>query len=306
MRIRWIAIAGLFFPLAAMACDWSDRHHCKDTIGQLVAYRGEAIEYAFGNVFGALPRSVEIRFVTADDAQYAKFSGRVAYDSSERMLIIPRRYVDAQTPQPLRWAASYWPYYQNRQYRTAFPLIEAIDNALWGAVLQETARARGLSWPHEECGSINLDRRLPCEMLIAGVAAYLTERKPTMFNSNRVDRIWPDNFSEFEQRVWRRNEREYTDVQHYGGILLLRPLFSEFGVPLALTYVAETPFRVEGDNLRASALRYQERARQVLEGRQTLAEYQYRPGEAAVVETTASPRDRDRRFVAFGLARDGA
>ena len=43
--------------------------------------------------------------------------------------------------------------------------------------------------------------------------------------------------------------------------LLVGPLIREFGVPRVFAYVARTPFRIENDNVRVSALRYQERAR---------------------------------------------
>ncbi|HKE94778.1 MAG TPA: hypothetical protein VKB34_10760 [Povalibacter sp.] len=301
MWFRSIVVAALLYPLSGLACEWTERHQCKDEIGQLVSYRSEAIEYAFGNVFGALPRQIEIRFVRSNDEQYAKYSGRVAYDAAAHALILPQRFLTTPMPVPLRWAASYWPYYRNRQYQEMFPLIADIDNALWGAVLQENARVHGLSWPHAECNSVDLSKRLPCQMLIAGVAALLTESRAAMFNANAVGRIWPEQFSEFEQRSW-RSEREYFDVQRYGGIMLLRPLFSEFGVPSALSYVAQTPFLIEDDNMRTSALRYQERAREVLQGRPA----QEASGESDNTRTPITlPASRDHRVIAFGSSRDG-
>jgi len=64
--------------------------------------------------------------------------------------------------------------------------------------------------------------------------------------------------------VW-RTDQEYQDVQRYGGIMLIKPLIDEFGVPRTLAYIAQTPFRVdENDNLRQAALHYQERARESL------------------------------------------
>ena len=106
-------------------------------------------------------------------------------------------------------------------------------------------------------------RRLPCEMLMNGVTEHVTSLRSPLFNSNRIDLIWPEDFSTFRRKVWRTDE-EYHDVQHYGGILLLKPLVAEFGVPRAFAYVAQTPFRIEGNNLRLSALRYQDRAREIL------------------------------------------
>ncbi len=67
----------------------------------------------------------------------------------------------------------------------------------------------------------------------------------------------------FRKRVW-RTDQEYQDVQRYGGIMLIKPLIEEFGVPRTLAYVAQTPFRVEDSNLREAALQYQERARESL------------------------------------------
>jgi hypothetical protein len=310
MWTRLIVVALLFTCWeVSSACEWTDREQCKSDVGQLITYRTEAIEYAFGNVFGPLPRQIEVRFVNSDDGQFAKFSGRVAYDAAQRMLVVPQRLISSRLPTPMHWAAAYWPYYQDRRYQDLFPVIAEIDNALWGAVLQENARATGMSWPHAECASIDLTKRLPCQMLVAGIAALLTEREAPMFNANPLDRIWPEQFSDFQQRSW-RSERDYADVQHYGGIQLLRPLFSEFGVPNALTYVAQTPFRVENDNMRASALRYQERAREVLQSRPVpvivTGQSDDDPGKAgdpgkAITATGKS----EPRFVAFG-ARDGA
>ncbi|HEY6640787.1 hypothetical protein [Povalibacter sp.] len=301
MRRPWIVLVGLLLlcPVVAGACESASRQRCKQLIGQLISYRSEAIEYAFGSVFDVLPDNVEVKFVASSDPQYAKFSGRVAYDQAERVMVVPRRFLDAQTPNPLRWAAAYWPYYRNPQYQTAFPLIAAIDSALWGAVLQENAHEQGLSWPHAECSSVDVSKRLPCEMLIAGIGILLTENRDAIFNTNRIDRIWPDDFTSFQQRSW-RTEREYVDVQRFGGVLLLRPLFSEFGIPNALAYVAQTPFRIEEGNMRLSALRYQERAREVLQGRPVILA----SGEGHGYENPP-PADRNRHFVSFG-PRDGA
>jgi hypothetical protein len=260
---RWIALAGTLVPLIGMACESGDRARCKQQLGTLVSYRTEAIEGAFGDVSGAMPAALEIKFVSAKDPEYALYSGRVAYDHERGALIIPRRFLAAKTPNPLRAAVYYWPFYQNREYRETFPVIEALDNALWGAYLQEAAHARGLTWPHRECSSIEVGERLPCEMLVEGIAEHLTELHSPIFNSNRLDRIWPEDFADFRKRVW-RTDQEYLEVQRYGGILLVRPLVDEFGVPRTLVYIAQTPFHVEDDNLRASAMRYQEEARNAL------------------------------------------
>ena len=301
MSRRWIVITALFLcPLTGLACDFSERYQCKDAISKLVSYRSEAIEYAFGNVFGALPRQIEIRFVRAGEEEYQQFTGRVGYDAAKHVLIVPQRFLTSQMPTPLRWAAAYWPYYRNPQYVETFPLIAAIDNALWGAVMQESARVQGLTWPHAGCGSIDMGKRLPCEMLIAGVAALLTSNQAPIFNANVIERIWPEQFSTFADRSW-RSERDYYNVQRYGGILLLRPLFSEFGAPITLAYIAQTPFMVEDDNMRASALRYQARAREVLQSRPAVP-----AGELTeTVAPLSMPRNAGSRYVAFGETHDG-
>jgi hypothetical protein len=259
----WVACVSVLFPILSIACENVDRRTCKKQLGALVSYRAEAIETAFGDLSGTLPDDLQIKFVQTSDPEYTAYSGRVAYDQKNRMLVIPYRFFGAKMPNPLRATAYYWPFYQSRLYREEFPLIEAVDNALWGAYLQEAAKVQGLSWPHPECGSVQVDERLPCEMLVEGIAEHLTATQPPIFNSNRLDRIWPEDFGRFSKRVW-RDDAEYTEVQRYGGILLIKPLVDEFGVPRALAYFAQTPFRVEGDNLRASALRYQEKAREAL------------------------------------------
>jgi hypothetical protein len=259
-----VAFCAVLFPLLTLACEVADRNECKETIKELVGYRTQAIQNAFGDVFGAIVPTVQIEFISSKDPRHEIYSGRVAYDVEASKLIVPRRHMHAKLPRPLTWATAYWPYYKKDLYRETFPVIEAIDNALWGVYLQEAASAQGLRWPHEECGSLELSERLPCEMLVHGIGVYLTEIKSSVFNTNRLDRIWPEDFSTFERTVWRRGEQAYLDVQRYGGILLLKPLIGEFGVPNALAYVAQNPFRLEQGNLHRSALRYQERAREAL------------------------------------------
>jgi hypothetical protein len=258
-----IVLAGVLFPLLGLACEGTDRRECKKQFHELVSYRAQAIDTAFGDLFGALPAEIHIKFVTAKDPEYLLFGGREGYDLKRRTLIFPRRVLGAKTPNPLRWAAYYWPFYQNEQYRLQFPVVEVIDNVLWNAFLQEAATARGGQWPHKECGAVDVGRRLPCEMLIKGISENVKALRGPLFNANRVDQIWPDDFSEFRRRVW-RTDQEYQDVQRYGGIMLIKPLIDEFGVPRTLAYIAQTPFRVEENNLREAALHYQERARESL------------------------------------------
>lgn len=258
----WILSAGIVLPALALACDSGDRQLCKKQFRELVAYRAEAIDAAFGNPLGALPQQLDIKFVTAKDSEHVQFAGREGYDRLRRRLIFPRRALGANTPNPLRWAAYYWPYYRD-EHRLEFPVIEIIDNVLWDAFLQEAAATNGLPWPHEECGAVDVARRLPCEMLVAGIAEHVKAVRGPLFNSNRLDRIWPEDFAAFHKRMW-RTDTQYQEVQRYGGILLMRPLIDEFGVRRALTYAARTPFRVEQNNVRLSALHYQERARKAL------------------------------------------
>jgi hypothetical protein len=260
---RWIALAALLFPLLGLVCEGTDRRECKKQFRELVSYRAQAIDTAFGDLFGALPAEIQIKFVTAKDPEYLLFGGREGYDLKRRTLIFPRRVLGAKTPNPLRWAAYYWPFYQNEQYRLQFPVVEVIDNVLWNAFLQEAASARGGQWPHKECSAVDVGRRLPCEMLVKGIAENVKALRGPLFNANRVDQIWPEDFSDFRKRVW-RTDQEYQDVQRYGGIMLIKPLIEEFGVPRTLAYVAQTPFRVDDNNLREAAQHYQERARESL------------------------------------------
>lgn len=259
----WVALSALI-PVLGIACENADRHKCQQQIVALVSYRTEAIENAFGDLSGTLPEDLRVKFVKSKDPEYALLGGGAAYDSERQILLLPRSVMAAKIPNPLRWAGYYWPFYQVEQYRQAFPLIETIDNVLWSAYLQEAAKARGLPWPPKDCTSNDVSKRLPCEMVLAGIAEYIKARRIPMFNENRLDRIWPEDFSDFRKRVWRYGDPEYLDVQRYGGILLIRPLINEFGVPRTLAYVAQTPFSVEENNMRVSALRYQDRARNAL------------------------------------------
>jgi hypothetical protein len=260
----WIACSVLF-PLVGEACDKVDRQRCKDQIGELVSYRTAAIERAFGDFISVMPEKIAIKFVGPADTEYKRYSRKVAYDLAQETLIIPRYLLSARIPKPLRASGSYWPFYQNELYRQTFPIISAVDNALWGAYLQEAAQVRGLSWPHANCGSVDLGERLPCEMLVEGISEHLTAARTPLFNSNRLDRIWPQDFASFSEQVWRKDDPRYIEVQRYGGWMLVKPLFDEFGIPRVLVYLAQTPFVVEQNDLESSALRYQIRARESLE-----------------------------------------
>lgn len=266
--LRLALVCAVGFPIVGHTCDEVDRQQCKEDLGELVTYRTTAIQRAFGELVSVLPDKIAIKFVGPKDIEYRRYSRKVAYDLEQETLIIPRYLLSTRMPKPLRASASYWPFYQNELYRETFPVILAVDNALWGAYLQEAAQDRGLTWPHVSCGSVDLAQRLPCEMLVEGIGEHLTAGRRPMFNLNRLDRIWPQDFQSFSQRVWRKEDPRYVEVQRYGGWMLVKPLIDEFGVPHALYYIAQTPFVLEDNNLKASALSYQTRARAWYEAEQ--------------------------------------
>jgi hypothetical protein len=258
-----IGLLSALIPTLGLACEggWQK---CQEQFGELVSYRAEAIERAFGDFKAVMPKTMSIKYVGPRDEEYRRFARRVAYDIAQETLVVPRHLTASRIPNPVRATANYWPFYQNALYRETFPLVLAVDNALWGAYLQEAAQARGLSWPHANCTSMDIGQRLPCEMLLEGIAAHLTAIRNPMFNTNRLDRFWPSDFRAFRDRVWRREDTRYLEVQRYGGLMLVKPLIDEFGAPNALFYFAQTPFEIQNDDLRRSAVRYQERAREWL------------------------------------------
>lgn len=258
-----LASACLLFPLLGAACESTDRRWCERQFAQLVRLRTAAIEDAFGDLFAVLPSQIKITYVSYNDPRLALIESAAAYDPEHKTLMFARTIIRAKTPNPLADTRDYWPYYQDQQMRRKFPVVETVDNVLWGAFLQETARKNGMSWPHKDCSSVDVGKRLPCEMLVSGIAEYIKQRRGPIFNTNRMEMIWPKDFLTFTQHIW-RTDKEYQDVQRYGGILLIRPLINEFGVSRTLAYVARTPFHVEGDDMRAAALRYQEQARKAL------------------------------------------
>jgi hypothetical protein len=218
-----------------------------------------------------MPSEVRVEFVHSGDPRFDPDTSPVALDLAQRTMTFARRASSAKIPNPLTWAKNYWPYYEDPQYTAAFPIIAAIDSALWSAYLQDAARRSGFVWPHVECGSIDLGKRLPCEMMVDGVLEYITTPHITLFNENRIEEIWPSNMADFRRRLWRHSDREYDEVRHLGGILLLRPIIAEFGVQRALVYVAQHPFALHDENLHASAIAYQETARATLRSREELA-----------------------------------
>jgi len=252
---------GLLTPALAFSCPWHNEDRCKERFEELVQYRVQAIESEFGDVFSDLRNDITVKFVSRKSPEYAQLRNEGDYDREHRTFLLPLRLLGARIPNPLSWAVYYWPFYQHRENREAFPVIETVDNLLWTAYLQEAAERRNLTWPHTDCDSMDIEKRLPCEMLMEGISEYVKDRHGNIFNANRLELIWPENLTEFREGLWRNGDESYRNVKHYGGILLVRPLIEEFGLARALQYIAQTPFVVEDDNLRLSAFRYQERAR---------------------------------------------
>jgi hypothetical protein len=228
---------------------------------ELVGVRAEAIDTALGPLLEGACASVRIEFAKPSAPTYPT-SGYAHYDPVRHVLTFRRNvtgYIDYDmTP----WARSYWPYYQDSTLRSVMPIIGVIDEALWTTHLQEAAHQRGLLWPHHECASMDLSKRLGCQMLIEGTAASLRPPQPQIFNMNRIDLLWPDKLA---PERGARDEETHRDVRRLGGLLLVRPLVARFGVTRVLRYLAQHPFHIESDNVHASALRYQERAERALE-----------------------------------------
>jgi len=256
-----IAWAALLLPLAVPACPYTDVDRCKERLASLIAYRVKAIESEFGDVFGDVGEKIQIEYVSRHEAESPAYRSFHGYDAGHHRFIVPLSLLAAKTPNPLAWAIYYWPIYKDREQRAEYPVIEAIDDLLWTAYLKEAAARRGLNWPHDECASDDVRQSLPCEMLREGIEEYVKQPHDTIFNENRIDLMWPEDFDRFCQGLWRRTDQKYRNVQHYGGILLVKPLIEEFGLARTLTYLAQTPFHVEDNNVRLSAQRYQERAR---------------------------------------------
>ena len=266
-----IACACLLLPALGLACDYQDKRKCRQQIVELLSLRSQAIEGAFGDISFAASEPLQVKFVSSKDPEREWVRGSIYYDAERKLLLIPRSVVNMKTPNPLRIAAYYWPFYRSEQNRIAFPVIEIIDDALWSVFLQESARGQGQTWPGSNCHAADIHKRLPCRMLLSAAARFVKVRSDLFFNENRIDRIWPEDVSEFDKHNYSAKDAPYADVLRLGGILLMRPLIGEFGVPRVLSYVARTPLLIEGNNLRASALRYQESARAALSARTDIA-----------------------------------
>lgn len=260
---HWILCASLLLPTVGLACD-DERSRCEQQLLELLSYRTQAIQGAFGDLSLALPTQLRIEFVKSDDPAHRLLGRSIVYQPDSKQLLLPRSVMHARLPHSLRHTAYYWPFYQNETLREEFPIVEAFDDAIWSMFLQEAARSSGNTWPHSNCNAIAIGKRLPCRMLLSAAARFVKVRGELLFNENRIDRIWPDDIAAFDERNFRQSDPDYADVLRFGGILLLRPLVAEFGVPRVLAYVAQTPLLIEDDSLRISALRYQELARNVL------------------------------------------
>ncbi len=276
MRTHWLRRRALAALLLATTCTASAEHSDPAVVAtpergkpsvreqqfaRLVSDRARAIELAFGETFAPLVRELRIALVRSDEWTTEYPMGD--YEPESRTLYFARHLQYKEAPTSTAYTTQYWPWYE-QSMRGAFPVLEIIDGALWTVVLEEAARAHDLSWPDAACGSFNIAERLPCEMLLFGVAAHTTQLTAPLFNENRVADIWPEDLLEFRARVWRGNDDAYRDARKYGGYLLLRPLVRRFGVPRTLSYVARTPFRVEQNNVRLSAERYQRTAEEAL------------------------------------------
>jgi hypothetical protein len=228
---------------------------------KLVRARGRAIEAAFPGFLEISDFKLAIAPVRGcpNSATYL-----ACYDAEQNTLIFIREVHSAADGRLLEVAEDYWLFYEHAVLRDAFPIIEIIDGALWNAFMSEIAQKYRMSWPHEDCGSIQLSKRLGCEMLVSGVESNLRFRHSRIYNANRLDRLWPDNMGFLEQSSRPSRDREYAQVRDLGGTELLQPLIKEFGAARVFAYVAQTPFSIEENNVRASALQYQESARSAL------------------------------------------
>lgn len=259
-----IALIGLLVPSLGLTCSLGSMRECRQQVLALLSFRVEAIQTAFGDMSVALPEELQVRFVSSTDAEYQWVRHSIYYDPERQLLLMPRSILRANVPKPLRAAAYYWPFYLDAEVRSTFPVVEDLDNAIWGAFLQEAARRSGQTWPHSNCHATDINKRLPCRMLLSAAARLVKMQRDPFFNENRMDRIWPDDMASFGRNNYGLEHSAYADVVRLGGFLLLRSLIAEFGIPRVLAYVAQNPLIIDDNNLRTSALRYQDRARSML------------------------------------------
>jgi hypothetical protein len=257
--LRALLLAALLLPGLSLACGPKSRITCQ-RIANLVSDRLDAISVSFGDLAPIMPQSLDVRLMKRGGTDYRRYQGRPAYDSAQKILFLPHLMTAAPLPELRSQTREYWPFYSDPDLQARFPLVNEIDAVLWNAYLQEAARLGGLSWPHPDCDSVDSARRLTCEMVATGALEYVNRAQPRIFNANRIEQIWPEKYAQLAARQWQPDDSKIMAVKRYGGVLLLQPLVQKFGVPRVLAYIAQTPFHVEEDNMRLSALRFQERA----------------------------------------------
>ncbi|MFL6618767.1 MAG: hypothetical protein ACJ8MH_09195 [Povalibacter sp.] len=225
--------------------------------------RLQAIENTFGEVLELFGGDLTIRF--ADPAALPDLATVAAtYDAAGNILTFRRDLIGRVSDDTSAAASSYWWYYEHPEMQNQFPSIEIIDDALWNAVLAEVAGSHDLVWPPQNCSSNEVSSRLACQMMMAGIKDHLHSRRGRLYNENRLDMLWPEDLQSLERFGWQHDDPQYDRVRTLGGAQLIRPLMRQFGTARVLAYVAQTPFNIEQNNVRESALMYQARARSAL------------------------------------------
>ena len=257
--LRVMLLACILLPSLSGACSVKMTMECH-RLADLVSDRMLAITTTFGDLAPIMPQNMQVRFMKGYHPEYRLYGGKPGYDAESNTLFLP--YVITANPVPdfRAEAREYWPYYSDPMLDEQYPVVQQVDAILWNLYMQEAARRSGLTWPHADCSSPDPALRLPCEMVTTGALEFVSHVQPRIFNANLIERIWPEDYSGLTEHLWRRNDRAAMDVKRYGGLLLLQPLVRKFGVPRALAYIAQTPFQVEQNNMRLSALQFQERA----------------------------------------------
>ncbi len=227
----------------------------------LVETRARAIDAAFPGFIAIADFKVEVSFRKACPETTIRLA---CYDAAQNALTFDREILEFVDYRALEMADDYWSFYEHAALRDRFPVIGFIDSALWSASMSKIARQHDTTWPHDGCESMLLTKRLGCEMLISAIDSSVRFKHSRIYNANRRDRFWPDDLTFLERSSSGSRDREYAEVRDLGGVELLRPLIEEFGAARVFEYVAQTPFSIEGSNVRASALRYQEQARGAL------------------------------------------
>jgi hypothetical protein len=270
---RLIASLAAFAALIACACADASKVSIEGDgnkplrqrqFARLVSSRFEAIETAFGPLSGTLGTRVQLVFKRDNEHEPGELVYASAYDPQRNALVFSSRVLYQAFPSAEAAVLQYWPFYENEVLQSEFPIVGLIDAALWDAFLQESAISSGQTWPPADCRSPQVEKKLPCAMTVRAAFDYIRQLRQPLFNENRLDRILPENYTDFCTQSMRTTSREYQDVERYGGILLLKPLIVEFGIPRTLAYAARTPFSIQGNNMRTSVQKYQERARAAL------------------------------------------